>query len=572
VTRHESAAHAVTWPSIPYKGLSFYTPEDTALFGGRTGDVRTCARILARDSTKILLLHGTTGCGKSSFLRAGLIPFLESEVPRFQFLREFKINSTKARFVPCTDQPLFRLCEMLFDWGKEPLRIEPPDSPSEEIDLKVIRGGEHDRTTFVERNGRSVEELLRVMKALDDLFPKTLVIVLDQAEEILTSGKDMQMDRDRFFDFIAAFGRMSLDLKLVIAFRTEYFGVYDDELEKRQCDRGQVRRFRLTELSKAQLVEAIKMPTVTNIPAKYLGGRCQPFDHYKFDFESGLPERIVEDLLAVETKGGVLPILQIVCEGLYIRAKEAYRSSGRSWRITAHDYSALSRLEEQIDGYVVEKLTEKIVKERPRLGEAARDEEIAAWKDLLYELVVVEADNRALNIRRPREYLKNRARALGCKVDFDAMVAFLADEEQRILRPPENLVDPKTKKTTVYYSLGHDAIAVALSKWRETRVLVLGQRSFVKKAVIYPMRALGVFSIMSALGSAIVILMKPDLRTDIAGELDTALIFGGVILGYLVIGMAFWAGAGLLSRVVIQGLEVLKRWMRWVLGRGATGT
>src|SRR5262249_48863828 len=87
-----SASSAPQWPAIPYKGLSFYTPEDATLFAGRHRDVRDCARLLTRDRTKVLLLQGRSGNGKSSFLRAGLIPYLESKVPVFSFLREFDIT------------------------------------------------------------------------------------------------------------------------------------------------------------------------------------------------------------------------------------------------------------------------------------------------------------------------------------------------------------------------------------------------------------------------------------------------------------------------------------------------
>jgi Novel STAND NTPase 1 len=79
----------ISWPNNPYKGLSYYTPVDTGLFGARDRDVQLCAQLVAEEDLKVLLLHGTTGCGKSSFLRAGLIPYLESTVGGFQFLRTF---------------------------------------------------------------------------------------------------------------------------------------------------------------------------------------------------------------------------------------------------------------------------------------------------------------------------------------------------------------------------------------------------------------------------------------------------------------------------------------------------
>src|SRR4051812_49164345 len=105
----------IAWPQNPYKGLSFYTSTDSGLFGAREADVRASARIIGEEETKVLLLHGTTGCGKSSFLRAGLIPYLESSVGRFQFLRSYDATDVKALFIRCTEAPLDRLCETLYD-------------------------------------------------------------------------------------------------------------------------------------------------------------------------------------------------------------------------------------------------------------------------------------------------------------------------------------------------------------------------------------------------------------------------------------------------------------------------
>ena len=75
----------LTWPREPYKGLSYYNPEDELLFAGRESDIDDCVGFLAELRTRTLIVHGRTGCGKSSFLRAGLIPALESRVTDLSF-------------------------------------------------------------------------------------------------------------------------------------------------------------------------------------------------------------------------------------------------------------------------------------------------------------------------------------------------------------------------------------------------------------------------------------------------------------------------------------------------------
>src|SRR5262249_15109913 len=64
-------------PERPYRSLQYYDVADRALFTGRDADVRRFARLLDAAGTRLLVLHGESGVGKSSFLRAGVIPYLE---------------------------------------------------------------------------------------------------------------------------------------------------------------------------------------------------------------------------------------------------------------------------------------------------------------------------------------------------------------------------------------------------------------------------------------------------------------------------------------------------------------
>jgi len=61
----------------PYKFLDYYTERDAGLFFGREHEVEAiCSQILARRS---FILHGRSGVGKSSILRAGLMPKLKAQ-------------------------------------------------------------------------------------------------------------------------------------------------------------------------------------------------------------------------------------------------------------------------------------------------------------------------------------------------------------------------------------------------------------------------------------------------------------------------------------------------------------
>ena len=63
----------------PFKGLHYFEEADADLFFGRTRAVAACtARLeqLAAGGKAFLLIYGMSGCGKSSLLRAGLLPSL----------------------------------------------------------------------------------------------------------------------------------------------------------------------------------------------------------------------------------------------------------------------------------------------------------------------------------------------------------------------------------------------------------------------------------------------------------------------------------------------------------------
>ncbi|MCY3555538.1 MAG: winged helix-turn-helix domain-containing protein [Gemmatimonadetes bacterium] len=74
-------------PTRPYKFLDYYTENDQGLFFGREEEIENiCSRILARRS---FLLYGRSGVGKSSILRAGVIPRLQDQGHLTCIIRSF---------------------------------------------------------------------------------------------------------------------------------------------------------------------------------------------------------------------------------------------------------------------------------------------------------------------------------------------------------------------------------------------------------------------------------------------------------------------------------------------------
>lgn len=86
----------------PYKFLDYYTEQDAGLFFGREQEVDAiCSQILAHRS---FILHGRSGVGKSSILRAGLAPKLKAQGHQVFVIRSFTdpvhqmVNSVSEAF------------------------------------------------------------------------------------------------------------------------------------------------------------------------------------------------------------------------------------------------------------------------------------------------------------------------------------------------------------------------------------------------------------------------------------------------------------------------------------------
>lgn len=72
----EVGTRTATGATTPYKGLATLQPEDTGLFFGRSPEVDTLVARLAQ--YPVLVVTGASGSGKSSLVRAGLLPWLRA--------------------------------------------------------------------------------------------------------------------------------------------------------------------------------------------------------------------------------------------------------------------------------------------------------------------------------------------------------------------------------------------------------------------------------------------------------------------------------------------------------------
>ena len=270
-------------PPRPYKFLDYYTENDQGLFFGREEEIENiCSRILARRS---FLLYGRSGVGKSSILRAGVIPRLRDQGHKTCIIRSF------------TD-PLQHMQRM--------------------VRRLVTGNGEGD----FDPDGDALRELLHRRWSGSS---SRIVVMLDQFEEFFLLLDDGV--RQAFIDELGAIMEDDgLPLQFVFVMREDMLAEMSrlkpmvPEIFHHECRLG-----RLTPKQSARAITG---------PAWRVGCR----------FEDVLVDRLLEDLSNQDSVDP--PHLQIVCDTLYDQRDErnlitesAYDRLGGASQILA-DYLA----------------------------------------------------------------------------------------------------------------------------------------------------------------------------------------------------------------------------------------
>ena len=158
----------------PWLGLDSFSEETRQFFHGREEEVAELARRVQRKT--LAILFGQSGLGKTSILRAGIVPRLRREgycpvYVRIDYARESPSPSQQIK------QAIFRATEGAGRWTKAGSAV-PGESLWEFL---------HHRDDFLEdAQGR----------------PLTPLLIFDQFEEIFTLGQDDDFGRQRAAEFI----------------------------------------------------------------------------------------------------------------------------------------------------------------------------------------------------------------------------------------------------------------------------------------------------------------------------------------------------------------------------------
>jgi hypothetical protein len=484
------------WPGEPYKGLAHYGPSDRPLFTGRDEDVDFCIHFLAAPETRILLLHGQTGCGKSSFLRAGLIPCLEERAFGYFFLRD---AAGMPLFIRCGPDPIGRIAEHLFPFASQPVHVDSVKG-DHAYDVSAACLEQKNLKDYVEAC-RKPGELMRSLQALSKALPYTLVIILDQAEEVITLAEGHSDYRRQFFRFVREFSTTNFPLKFVLALRKDNSGEFIGlaqiggslELPALPADAGipgpgagvavsdrpsggseatdrpvksDIKIFLLSELTRDEVLQAIVLPTST----EEVDQRSPPFDTYQFDYTPGVAQAIVRDIFEATSSTAVLPVMQIVCRDLYNRVTdENYgtalppkRTRSKPWHIDSKLYLDGGGISGPVDRHVSRSLVASF---RGMVAEGNYKDEERRWREILFRLVRRESDGTVHTNIVSLAQLRAIADEMQPIARLDEVVEYLTQPDILLLRSVTILSadDPDEGR---WFSLGHDFIGMVLQRWK----------------------------------------------------------------------------------------------------------
>lgn len=281
----------------PYRGLKSYEAQDSALFFGRTALIETlCDGVCDRALTVVL---GASGSGKSSLVKAGLLPHLaggaRSHLPNLQP----PPTAHQCRHAAWKTLPPIRP-------GESPLQslsllyqaLEPASNPAKpESEITAPDAG-----------------LSRAIAVWSQAHPQTrLLLVVDQLEELMTLCRQ-DAEKQQFLQSLAALLERYPDrLRLVVTLRSDFEPQFRNTPLEPYWSAA---RFVVPALTRDELQAVIEQPAAAKVV------------YFESSPERGdLVDRLIDEVAGMP---GALPLLSFTLSELYLKLARRYRNSQTS--------------------------------------------------------------------------------------------------------------------------------------------------------------------------------------------------------------------------------------------------
>jgi WD40 repeat protein/energy-coupling factor transporter ATP-binding protein EcfA2 len=272
--------------SNPYRGLSSYDEKDSKLFFGREEQIQKLYQKVVENKQQLTLVLGASGTGKSSLVKAGLIPKLRKNYKTWRILPPFRPG----------ESPLKSLNNVL-ESIKQPL-IQAATSS------RLFTPAEESLGNWFKNN------------------PKVkLLVVIDQFEELITLSKSEEAEKFQLF-IKNSLAKYPNNIHVVITLRLDFEAQFQTSVLKDLWNDDA--RFVVPPMSQNEFREAIEKPASQKV--------------VYFD-----PPTLVDELInEVVQMPGALPLLSFTLSELYLKYLGDRTRDNRA--LTKKDYEDLGRV------------------------------------------------------------------------------------------------------------------------------------------------------------------------------------------------------------------------------------
>lgn len=329
----------------PYRGLKSYEKEHRALFFGRATLVEElCDFVCDRPFTVVL---GASGSGKSSLVKAGLIPHLEG----FEIQQQQPSRTLKQEKPPHQHKHQQWQVLAVVRPGEAPL-IALKDALSQ-AQAKLFTGDQLQALLL------GTQTIIPKIQEWSQRHPYTkLLLVIDQSEELITQCRDEQ-EREQFLKTIANLRECSSHIHIVLTLRSDF----EPQFSEHPAFKSEwiSSRFVVPAMTREELRDVIEEPASTKVV------------YFEVDEQRGsLVDQLINEVAAMP---GALPLLSFALSELYFKLAHRFLQSAITGDIsdrviTWQDYDEL--------GGVTRSVTEKADQEYKTLvqGNAAYEQTI----------------------------------------------------------------------------------------------------------------------------------------------------------------------------------------------------
>lgn len=322
----------------PFRGLSAFEAAHSSVFFGRE-------QAIARATTKLraapfLLVIGASGSGKSSLLRAGLLPRLTAA----GVLAD--VDLWRTVLLTAGGDPIRAFAHMLFEDGALGAELKAGDFSTPVLIAELLATpGKAALAPIRAALARAADLRAQAMR-YDAPRPAKLMIALDQAERLFVEGEPERVEA--FASLLRALVEAGL-ANLIVVLRSDTYGRFQAVEPFLTLLDAQGATLDLLPPTQAELEEIVTRPVAA----------CHP----PLAYETGKTGRSLAEVLVTEARGGdALALLQMTLQRLY--EAEALRGDGI---LQFADYPGMGAAVAQTAQEAMAKLGERSLKALPAL-------------------------------------------------------------------------------------------------------------------------------------------------------------------------------------------------------------